>query len=456
MFGKALKKIRQYKFIIAVVAVLATAATFYPQRQAQAICVPVTIPCISPYTFSANSMIAAALPDLLQALLDAEIELVTNQLMPQFDPTDANSFYGAIIDRLTGLPSTGDPLQGAVYRVQGWWHAWWFYDMWPMLQDRAAQYTVMEMDQARQIGAFIDAQERQKFDMIMSEREIDSNREHRPSNLVCVAGTNAQPMMRARTIAKHFATARTREDILYSGNYDGQPNENGSAQHLTERWNHYCTNYADATSNFSTSGCAALGTTPREDLEYARLILLHDTIEYTDTDTALKVEDMKRNMIEPFATDRIPLEVFASTMAKNAWMERRKRRAQRNAAYDAFNFMIARRVPGSGDDTALDEIRTQYGMNTASFSPNDNPSYHEVMKILTSERFKTKEFHMSLLTEPENLERELLNMNALQLVQTSDILDVTDRLNVLMAIQTARTLNGTRVITGRGAGTNSN
>ena len=58
----------------------------------------------------------------------------------------------------------------------------------------------------------------------------------------------------------------------------------------------------------------------------------------------------------------------------------------------------------------------------------------------------------TLITEPENLERELLNMNALQLVQTSDILDVTDRLNTLMAIQTARTLSEERTAIGRDSG----
>jgi hypothetical protein len=81
----------------------------------------------------------------------------------------------------------------------------------------------------------------------------------------------------------------------------------------------------------------------------------------------------------------------------------------------------------------LRPIREASGMDTSYIS--NNPSHHEVLKVMTSERFRTGQLSIEQIDEPENNAREMVIQQAFQAMMMADQLDLLDRYGLVLAAQ---------------------
>jgi hypothetical protein len=280
------------------------------------------------------------------------------------------------------------------------------------------------------------------------EDDINSHREQRPSEQVCVAGTVTGSMTRASTFRRAYEMAATAERAPRGSNDTSAASGNAAYKNIGSAmkadWQNYVTNYCDQNYNGGASGCpGASGTMPGRDLDVTGEIFMKDTIDLkgtTDPNAKQVIDDLLKNIAEPFAKDPVAAGSLDSSKGQQTMLNSQAYRAKRQVIYDALYHIISRRAPGAGtaggaDDEAtyLGQIRQAAGLDPSYFS--QNPSHNEIMEVMMSERFRTGQYSIEQIDEPENNDREMVVQQAFQAMLLSDQLDLLDRYGLVLAAQ---------------------
>ncbi|MBV1929138.1 MAG: hypothetical protein KUG81_06455, partial [Gammaproteobacteria bacterium] len=131
------------------------------------------------------------------------------------------------------------------------------------------------------------------------------------------------------------------------------------------------------------------------------------------------------------------------TEGRKNMIQRRALVAQRLLAYEAYDHILSRRMPGSrlneAPDSLVTNLRERTGIQAADISAN--PSYQEVVNAVISERFRTGVYHNDLISDPDVVKSELVTLQAWHVIQQHDHLDLMDRFAMLLAAQVANEVN---------------
>jgi hypothetical protein len=317
------------------------------------------------------------------------------------------------------------------------------------LQAETEQINTFDSFKDENEGGYADAADQNRVDEEYMKRDIDSHREQRPSQQVCVAGTIGGGMTRTSVFRRAYETAASDERHPRSANdtntaSGGLASNNSSAADQSARWQNYQTNYCNKDSNAGYSGCTASGPQVDRDISVTDEIFKPDTIDLKTAATQQAVDDILINISEPSINDPVDPQALNSAEGQAAMLKGQAYKAKRQVVYDALYYIVSRRAPGSlnqsgtgggpaGSANFLDDIRTAAGLDPSYFSAN--PSHNEIMNVMMSERFRTGTYSIDQIDEPENNEREMVVQQAFQAMLLSDQLDLLDRYGLVLAAQ---------------------
>ncbi len=371
----------------------------------------------------------------------ADIALVTGYLTAYYVLAMETGFLLAVLEKIT-----------EVTRNQiAWWDTFWYYNLRPAMMDMTDQLATMEKHQEVQVGKFADVINTNRTNRDMIKNELQSHREGRPGELICqVASAGAGGLNRAATFIRQYSSAAGAKAAARSGNATGTPGAQGNATNHKARWDRYAAEYCDPTENGGRSGCAAAGANVNRDLNVAGEIFEKDTINVKDALTNTVIEDLIENIAEPRVRDPIPQGAVKEGGHKGEQqvLMGESYKTKRNAVQDALRFVVARRTPGSQTGEFLEQMRqiTSGGSGVANvyIAPDKNPSKNEIMQVMMDERFRTGQYSIDMVDNPDNNGRELVVQQAFQAMQLSDQIDLLDRYSVLLAAEISHSVRNSK------------
>lgn len=323
-----------------------------------------------------------------------------------------------------------------------WWESWWWYDMRPSMQDMTGQLDTAHVDQARTMGSFFDAEEQNKTQLVLQNKELQAHRDYRPSEQICVAGTQSGGFGGAYAVMRHMRDAREREMNSVAMRRTGSQGEYGNARLIRQKWTDYVDNFCDITSNSGAvagvSGCTANGLLPNADIMVASTLLNASTIDIrttTATTTARRValRRMVDNLVEPNITDIFQPAALETATGKQAILDRRSLMARRAVARSVPEYIASSRLPGSRVGTWVRELRENAGIASGIIS--DNPSYKEVMHAISVEKFTNGRYALSMIDDTAQLKQEKIVLSSLYLMQLRDYYELLERMALSLAVQ---------------------
>ena len=342
----------------------------------------------------------------------------------------------------------------AIQNMGGWWGTFWYYNLLPTMQMMTDQLSVSPAEQSLSIGYFMDAANLSSLRLKIKERELETHRELRPSGNTCVAGTIVGGMTRVASFRRAYNASAPTEKLPRTSNAVGLPSERGIAADINDRWNEYVTRYCRKDYNNGTPAgpaeCLVDAPFADQNLNVTGLIFLKDTLDLTNLvtgpDLKRNIDDLITNIAEPFAKRIVPLSTLSSLQGQIVILEGEAYKAKRQVIYDSLYHIVARRIPGSVDRTLPIDPLAPNGYvsllrEAAGVTPppatviSPNPSHNEIMQALMVERFRSGQYALGQIDEPENNRREMVIQQALQVMQMNDQLDLMDRYSLLLAAQ---------------------
>jgi len=334
-----------------------------------------------------------------------------------------------------------------------WWDTFFYYNLRPAMQAMTDQLGVAELDGSRMTGAMNDALDMNRTLQEVAQQEVETHREMRPSETLCVGANTVGGMTDAATMTAAYNEAAPLEFVPRGTNAVGTPAAKGAIADQAQRWTEYTAKYCDPNTNAGNSGCTAAGTLVNRDLDVTGEIFDKDTIYMNDPDVAMGgtgtktvVDDMIKNIAEPIVSEPIPPEVVDTVQGKKALMDLQSIRARRQTVFDVMYHVVSRRVPSSAASQLAQIIQPMRGsflyatgLHPARFAPPAGlpyrPSHNEVMEVMMGERFRSGAYSLSQIDEPENNAREIVQQQAFQAMQWNDQLDLLDRWSIMLAGQ---------------------
>lgn len=322
--------------------------------------------------------------------------------------------------------------------IDNWIDTFWWYNLRPAMQAQTRQLNTFDSFKDENEGGYADAADANRVDSEYTRRGIDSHREQRPSQQVCVAGTISGGMTRTAVFRRAYETAAAGERHTRTSNDTSvAPSNTSTAADQKSRWQNYMTTYCNKDANAGFAGCTSNGTAVDRDISVTDEIFAKDTIDLKTPATQKAVDDILINIAEPQIVDPVPPQAVNSSEGEEALLEGQAYKAKREVVYDALYYIVSRRAPGStgpsGTPSFLQDLRAAAGVDASYFS--QDPSHNEIMEVMMSERFRTGTYSIDQIDEPENNEREMVVQQAFQAMLLSDELDLLDRYGLVLAAQ---------------------
>lgn len=428
--GSVFKKLRR---IAAVVAFIAMIAVGYFSMSAATSCKAEAQTCFCGIcVLQGPSSVSATLTYMSGQVL-AQITAATGAILANY--TLATEAFGLQVVARFGQ---------IILDVDDWFNTFWYYNQLPAMQAMVEQENVMGAMQAATISTYRDAAELARTSQLMSDAQLEALREAGSvSPLVCSAGSVAGGMLRADTISRAYALAAPVEHARRGGNEKGSSGESGGAGDLSARWQDYAADFCNPNDNNGAPGCTRAGTHMDADINVPGTVFYNDTIDMTDDGTRKSVDALVDNIVEPVVPNNIPAPELKTAEGKEAQVERDSYRARRQAAHDALFFVVGRRAPGGGDNPFVGAIRQSAGLTPDMIS--SNPSKNEIMQAMMYDRFRSGQYSVEQVDDPQNNEREIAIQNGFQVIQMQDQLDLIDRWGLMMAAELGTEVNDGRV-----------
>jgi len=247
---------------------------------------------------------------------------------------------------------TFDPRYYGGEQVVNYLEDWWRNELLPALRGMTAQINSSRIDQTRQLGSSMDAQNVVRSTTSEQKQELDSKRRNAPSELACATGTQAVSMTKASGTSKGI-TKVFKDDInKRSANAPGTAAATGPAADQKVRWDEYCAEFEDPDNNNGVSVCPeqsdddpeeGTATIPNGDINVDG-VLLDDTIDITDPHEYAAAWALLRNLIQPTVTQKIPDTVIASAAGHEWILKQQHLESIRNIATDVVTSIIGRRT----------------------------------------------------------------------------------------------------------------
>jgi hypothetical protein len=305
-------------------------------------------------------------------------------------------------------------------QIRQFFSDWWLDEMRPALQDQMKQLNTAELDNAKHMGMFLDAQNQTMAEHALWQAEFESHRRHRPSEQVCVMDSMGLALSKAKSTSKAMASALALARLTRNGsafNRDGTVGQDGKAAVQKRQYELYTELFCNDLANDATvPGCNA--TNPffiDRDVSPGH-VLWGDktTIDLRDIDEQKALSVMMTQLFDFRYLDPVSQTAIKTSAGQENWLQRRAHEARAGAIFNVFNQLIAERTLSNEAVLPSRQIR-QHAKIPASYigSTAENfPSYKELLDAMTRERFYHQDYLIRTIDTPENSLREQENIIA--------------------------------------------
>jgi hypothetical protein len=324
------------------------------------------------------------------------------------------------------------------------------------------QFSVIMMQQMQIVGMFFDAKHELEIQMLMEKLSTQVYRDFNPDQEICVFGTNVRSLAaserRAKTNAlkfNEFMLSRETLNAHVGSSFGPEQDKKDRFILFTER---YC-DVNDSNNNFmpkqgsnrppicqTNSDPDNLNTDRfNNDIDYPRMIESKLTLNLDMLDgagnTTPEEEDiiaLSKNLFAHTVSNPIRPSLLMKMEGHREILEDiRSVTAMRGIARNSFSHLIGMRSAGTaGSSDFIRAIFSQLGVPDDELDEfvGANPSYFAQMEVLTKKLYQHPDFYANLYTQPANVDRSGVALQAFQLMQDRDRFEASLRREMLISM----------------------
>lgn len=294
----------------------------------------------------------------------------------------------------------------------------------PNMKLSEKQISAMKVDQTSQLGAMTDSQLQTETINKMNEQEGKVRRDSQPSVSACVLDSTAPAQTRAQRLGRAIARGIANDGRRISGNMKGSIGANGTAAVAAKLADDALTKYCDPQAG--DPGCTTAGPLAGRNNDLSSLLWgSKKTIDTSQSGNTEIMQTVAANIAGPLVPNPIPATEVNSAAGKQETMMRRSMRARQDTVYNALGQMLGQRVGAPGGANTRD-VQTAAGKKDEDVA--EEGSYRETQEAISGDRFTNPEFLFQVVNYPATLVREMGAINALRLMQLSDLYQRTEDL----------------------------
>lgn len=317
------------------------------------------------------------------------------------------------------------------------------------------QFTTNMMEQVMIIGTFMDAKHQMESQRLMQDLDIQIHKEMAPTTQMCVLGTNVRGLtssgLKADANAYILGNGLLSRSMLPFEQMTGWDEDASMRSRLEQYVNNYCDPKDNGGIMEPLCNTAATPAPPgrrNKDLNFTSLIDGPLTMDIDFTNNALTNDEedvlaMSYNLFGTAMFPTIPEDLIREgpleDMGPGTWIYQNIRSLQaiRGVAQNSFAHLVGMKAQGTGYDTPyLTAIMAQLGMPPDDITKflGQNPSYFAQMDVLTKRIYMSPNFFVNLFTQPANIERTGVALQAIELMQDRDRFEASLRREMLISM----------------------
>ncbi len=346
-------------------------------------------------------------------------------------------------------------------------HEMWEDSILPAMMLAAEQFTAVAIQQVMAIGTLFDAKQQLETQQLLQVMQARVHKDYVPSVAICNYGTMIKSLAateRKNEIQSVILAQRSQDRQL---GHAGSSGTYGNDIDIDNRLRQFSAKYCSEKDRNSTlsAACTALawgGLSVAQrrqldrDIDYFTVIDSPWTIKMDLTNTVftaagppaidnIEEEDvlsLNSNLFGHGIFPRPPARLLANSQANDtltemqeAYMELRSIVAKRNVAENSYHAIAAMKAEGSTAVDAggnvvpmnarvfLEPVLTELGVPAAEVLAliGENPSYYAQMELLTKKVYQNPDFFTNLYDTPANVDRKLVTLQAIKLMQKFDL-----------------------------------
>ena len=334
----------------------------------------------------------------------------------------------------------------------------------PAMMLMTQQLTSVAYQQMEILGAFFDAKHQLETQQLFETLKAEAHKDYHPSTGMCVFGTISRSLAASERRAESvsFILSQRAQDRgtghVNTAGAEGAQQE--KRDRLTRFTSSFCNTHDNGTGLTRLCGTTSTGQGPNSDVDYTRIIDRKLTLDLDLMDGTAPTDDerdvfaLMENLYSHDVMTRIPETSFRNADTnKMRILDLRSVVAKRSVAENSFNAIVGMRAAGSptgaaasalgpagsSEDTAqyMRIVLRQMGMTDdeqITEMLGERPSYYAQMDMLTKKLYQRPEFYTDLYDKPANIDRKLVSMQAIGLMQDFDTLKSYLRQEMILAV----------------------
>lgn len=336
----------------------------------------------------------------------------------------------------------------------------------PALQLFAEQISAAAMGQVVSVGMFLDAKHQLETQRMFQEMTARAHKDYHPSEGMCTFGTNVRSLAASdRNVdltAMGISTRVLQRELLSGSAIAGGGQTSDYLSRIAQFRNVYC----DAADNgmglalMCPGGAPTIGRRNR-DINYTAALETPLTLELDLTAEGDPDHEHNRDGMQTVSPDEedifaLSANLYAHNVAPtipqsflsnedgvanaqgvNHYMNIRAIAAKRSVARNSFAAVAAMKSQGETQvQPYLYAIMREMGIEEEQVPQylGVRPSYYAQMEILTKKLYQNPSFYTELYDKPANVDRKLVSMQAIDLMQRRDIYRSVLRSEAILAV----------------------
>lgn len=313
----------------------------------------------------------------------------------------------------------------------------WEAHILPAMMLMTEHMSTIAMQQAQMIGTLFDAKEQLEAQRMIQEMQAQAHKDYHPSEGMCDIASSTLSLgasdRNAEVSQVALAARHTQRQLLNSDGIGGSSKRDD----IRSRWAQFKKNYCNPEDMGMGMDLLCQATDPerfRKDIDFTKTIADQYTIKlnFANESATLDEEDvlaLGANLYGSNLMARIPEDKISKTDGTlldgaKVYMNMRSLIAKRSVAQSAFAAQVAMRTEGKDKSRPyMVAILKEMGIEEDLIDDmiGDKPSYYAQMELLTKKLYQTPNFYTDLYDKPSNIDRKIVSLQAIDLMQKRDM-----------------------------------